>query len=94
MTADGGDSMNPAFEQLYRDIRIRVEAHGIRVGEEQPEPQKVGAFAGLSVTVNSEVFFLAVCSTAFTIKSLNTTSPLVQSAVSRRQRRSTAYHSP
>ncbi len=46
--------MTTAFEQVYQDVQAWAEGHGIRVRHEKLKPEKVGAFDGLSVTMNSD----------------------------------------
>ncbi len=46
--------MTADFERVYADARRWAEAHGIRVRHDKLNAEKVGAFDGLSVTMNSD----------------------------------------
>lgn len=46
--------MTVVFDRVYRDVESWAQAHGIRIRHDTLKREKVGAFDGLSATMNSE----------------------------------------
>lgn len=46
--------MTTIFDQVYRDVESWAQAHGIRISHDKLKREKVGAFDGVSATMNSD----------------------------------------
>ncbi|HWG46631.1 MAG TPA: hypothetical protein VN688_27970 [Gemmataceae bacterium] len=46
--------MTAVFDQVYRDVQSWAQAHGIRIRHDKLKREKVGAFDGVSATMNSD----------------------------------------